>query len=150
MLLASPVQLQSGDVDLELGMPAPDGRVKALGRVVRRAPEVSWPYLGYGIEFLFLPPSGERAIERLVEGVPGDEPARAMWGPGTIHSTLRRDPWIYELGEPARMGEACLVEIRRALREEWRPGRAFPFYVVEGPTPPAALDAARAFVREHG
>jgi hypothetical protein len=42
------------------------------------------------------------------------------------------------------------VEIRRAPLGDWRPGGSSPFYVVQGATAPAALDAARAFVTEHG
>ena len=71
--------------------------LRALGRVVRDAPEVAWPYLGYGVEFLFVPPDSLEAIAGMLvrraalvtyEGTP------------TIHSTVRRELWIYEILEP--------------------------------------------------
>jgi len=150
LLLASPVRLEVQEVDLELNLPEPTGRVRALGRVVREAPEVAWPYVGYGVEFVFLPPTAQRAIERLVRHQVAVEPTYPVWGPGIIRSTIRREGWIYELGAPARGEGGFLVEIRRASREEWRPGATSPFYVVEGATAEAALEAARDFVRQHG
>lgn len=149
MLLASPVKIDTDNLDLEIDLPEPEGRVRVLGRVVREAPDVGWPYIGYGIEFLFLPEAGQRAIERMVtrEGI---EPPRLLWAPGAIHSTLRRGEWIYELTDPLRYEEGFLVEVRRAARGDWRAGGASPFYVVQGATTVAALDAARAFVLEHG
>jgi CheY-like chemotaxis protein len=150
MLLASPVKIDSEDLDLEIDLPEPEGRIRVLARVVREAPDVGWPYIGYGIEFLFLPEAGQRAIERMVEREnPADAP-RPLWAPDAIHSTMRRDEWIYELTDPLRYEGGFLVEIRRAPHGEWRPGGSSPFYVVQGPTAEAALDAARAFVREHG
>jgi hypothetical protein len=150
MLLASPVRVEAEDLDLEIDLPEPEGRIRVLGRIVREAPEVGWPYVGYGIEFLFLPEAGQRAIDRMVRREAPPEPARSLWAPGAIHSTLRRDEWIYELTEPARMESGFLVEIRRAALAGWRPGQASPFYVVQGDSAPDALDAAREFVRRHG
>jgi CheY-like chemotaxis protein len=150
MLLASPVRIESDDVDLEIDLPEPEGRVRVLGRVTREAPDVGWPYIGYGIEFLFLPESGQRAIERMVERERTPEPRRPRWAPGAIHSTVRREEWIYELTEPLRFEGGFLVEIRRAAREDWRAGSASPFYVVQGTTAGTALETAREFVREHG
>ncbi len=150
MLLASPVRIEAGDVDLEIDLPEPEGRVRVLGRIAREAPEVGWPYLGYGIEFLFLPEAGQRAIGRLVRRQSPLEPARSLWAPGAIHSTLRREDWIYEITEPARTESGFLVEIRRASRAGWRPGRTIPFYVVQGGSAQDALDAARGFVLHHG
>jgi hypothetical protein len=150
MLLASPVRIETEDLDLEIDLPEPEGRVRVLGRIVRDAPEVGWPYVGYGIEFLFLPEAGQRAIDRMVRREAPPEPPRSLWAPGAIHSTLRRDEWIYEITEPARTESGFLVEIRRAAREGWRPGRASPFYVVQGGSAPDALDAAREFVRRNG
>jgi CheY-like chemotaxis protein len=150
ILLASPVKIDSEDVDLEIDLPEPEGRVRVLGRVVREAPDVGWPYIGYGIEFLFLPEAAQRAIERMVKRESPPEPARPLWAPDAIHSTVRRGEWIYELTDPLRFEGGFLVEIRRAAREDWRPGSASPFYVVQGATASAALDAARSFVREHG
>ncbi|HXK09068.1 MAG TPA: PilZ domain-containing protein [Vicinamibacteria bacterium] len=150
MLLASPLRIEGGDVDLEIDLPEPEGRVRALGRIVREAPEVGWPYVGYGIEFLFLPDAARRSIAGLITRESPPEPAKSLWAPGAIHSTLRRDEWIYEITEPARTDSGFLVEIRRAARDGWRPGRTRPFTVVEGGSAQAALDAARGFVRRHG
>jgi hypothetical protein len=150
MLLASPVKIDNDDVDLEVDLPEPEGRVRVLGRVVREAPDVGWPYIGYGIEFLFLPEAAQRAIERMVKRESPPEPARPLWAPDAIHSTIRRGDWIYELTEPLRYEGGFLVEIRRAAREDWRLGGASPFYVVQGATALSALDNARRFIREHG
>lgn len=150
MLLASPVRIEAEDLDLEIDLPEPEGRVRVLGRIAREAPEVGWPYVGYGIEFLFLPESGQRAIDRMVQHAAPPEPARSLWAPGAIHSTVRRDAWIYEITEPARTETGFLVEVRRGVREGWRPGQASPFYVVQGESAREALDAAREFVRRHG
>jgi hypothetical protein len=150
MLLASPVRIEAEDLDLEIDLPEPEGRIRVLGRIAREAPEVGWPYVGYGIEFLFLPEAGQRAIDRMVRREAPPEPAKSLWAPGAIHSTLRRDAWIYEVTEPARTEAGFLVEIRRGPREGWRPGQASPFYVVQGETPAEAIDAAREFVRRHG
>lgn len=149
MLLASPVRLaEEPDLDLECNSPVLALRFTALGRVVRQAPEVSWPYLGYGVEFLVVPPESRMAIERLVvretpPPPPGQDEPR-------IHSTLRTVEWIYEVLEPARGEAGWLVEIRRGPREGWRPGTAGPFYVVEGSSPERALAEARGFLRRHG
>jgi CheY-like chemotaxis protein len=149
MLLASPVKIDNDDLDLEIDLPEPEGRVRVLGRVVREAPDVGWPYIGYGIEFLFLPEGGQRAIERMVERENPPEAPRPLWAPDAVHSTVRREDWIYELTDPLRYEGGFLVEIRRALRGDWRPGSS-PFYVVQGATAAAALEAARSFVQEHG
>ena len=150
MLLASPVRIDAEDLDLEIDLPEAEGRVRVLGRIVREAPEVGWPYLGYGIEFVFLPEACRRAIERMIRRESPPEGARSLWAPGAIHSTLRRDEWIYEITEPARTEAGFLVEIRRAARDDWRPGRTSPFSVVQGSSAQEALDAARGFVRSHG
>jgi CheY-like chemotaxis protein len=150
MLLASPVRIDAEDLDLEIDLPESEGRVRVLGRIAREAPEVGWPYVGYGIEFLFLPETAQRVIDRLVRREAPHEPPRSLWAPGAIHSTLRKHEWIYELSDPARTEIGFLVEIRRGSREGWRAGRASPFYVVEESTPEGALEAARAFVLRHG
>jgi CheY-like chemotaxis protein len=150
MLLASPVRIEAEDLDLEIDLPEPEGRVRVLGRIVRDAPEVGWPYIGYGIEFLFLPEAGQRAIDRMVRREASAEPVKSLWAPGAIHSTLRRDEWIYEITEPARTESGFLVEVRRAPRIGWRPGQASPFYVVQGESAREALESAREFVRLHG
>jgi CheY-like chemotaxis protein len=150
MLLASPVRVEAEDLDIEIDLPEPEGRVRVLGRIVREAPEVGWPYVGYGVEFLFLPEAGQRAIERMVKREAPPEPPRSLWAPGAIHTTLRRGAWIYEITEPARTESGFLVEVRRGAREGWRPGQASPFYVVQGASALEALDAAREFVRRHG
>jgi PilZ domain len=148
MLLASPVKIEAEDLDVEIDLPEPEGRVRALGRVVREAPEVGWPYLGYGIEFLFLPEAGQRAIDRMVRRESPSE--GGLWAPGAIHSTLRREAWIYEITEPARTESGFLVEIRRSARGDWWPGQSSPFYVVQAETAEGALEAARDFVQRHG
>ena len=150
MLLASPVRVEAEDLDLEIDLPEPEGRVRVLGRIVREAPEVGWPYVGYGVDFLFLPEAAQRAIERMVKREAPPEPARSLWAPGAIHSTLRRGGWIYEITEPARTESGFLVEVRRGVSAGWRPGQASPFYVVQGGSALEALDAAREFVRRHG
>ena len=147
MLLASPVRIEAEDLDLEIDLPEAEGRIRVLGRIAREAPEVGWPYVGYGIEFLFLPEAGQRAIDRMVRREAPPEPAKSLWAPGAIHSTLCRDAWIYEVTEPARTESGFLVEIRRAPREGWRPGRSSPFFVVQGASAREAIDAAREFVR---
>jgi CheY-like chemotaxis protein len=142
MLLASPVRLLGHpDVDLEMDLP-PSLRLKALGRVVREAPEVGWPYLGYGVEFLYVPEESLGTLMRLLSGSPRHS-ADADFG---IHSTLRRDAWIFEILQPVPQENGWEVEIRRCPRETWRPGSAGPFYVVEGPTAQDAIAQARAFV----
>ncbi len=150
MLLASPVRIDAEDLDLEIDLPEAEGRVRVLGRIARDAPEVGWPYVGYGIEFLYLPEAAQRVIDRVVrQQAPAEQP-RSLWAPGAIQLTVRRDEWLYEITEPARTDSGFLVEIRRAAREGWRPGRASPFYVVEDQSPEAALTAARDFVKRHG
>jgi len=150
MLLASPVRVEAEDLDLEIDLPEPEGRVRVLGRIVRDAPEVGWPYVGYGIEFLYLPEAGQRAIDRMVKRESSPETAPSLWAPGAIHSTLRRGAWIYEITEPARTEGGFLVEVRRAATEGWRPGRARPYYVAQAPSALEALQEAREFVRRHG
>jgi hypothetical protein len=150
MLLASPVRIDAEDVDLELDLPEPEGRVRVLGRVVREAPEVGWPYVGYGIEFLFLPEGAQAAVQRMVRREADVEAPRSLWAPGAIHSTFRRSEWIYEVSEPARTDSGFLVEIRRSERAHWRPGRGRPCHVVRANDARAAVEAAREFVRRHG
>jgi hypothetical protein len=77
------------------------------------------------------------------------EPLTPLWASGAIHSTVRRGEWIYELTEPLHTEGLFLVEIRRAMRGDWRPGSS-PFYVVQGATATDALQSARDFVLEHG
>jgi CheY-like chemotaxis protein len=152
MLLASPVRLDSGlDLDLEFVVPGIPARLRGLGRVVREAAEVAWPYVGYGVEFLFMPPESRAALVMVVSGLgtspaPGDDPD-ASHG---IHSTLRRDDWVYEIRRPVRHQSSWHAEIRRAPRAHWRPGVAGPFFVVEGPSPEVAVREARAFVSRQG
>jgi CheY-like chemotaxis protein len=148
MLLASPVRLDAPDLDLELQLPEAL-RIRALGRVVRDAVEVGWPYLGYGVEFLFVPPDSLTALARLVgTHVPPVAP-RVVAPRPLIRATMRLGPWIYEIVEPAPYASGFLVEIRRGPREGWRPGLSGPFYVVEGPSEAAALRAAREFVQKN-
>jgi len=146
MLLASPVRLpESPDVDLEFQIPEADDRVKALGRVVREAVEVGWPYLGYGVEFLFVPEESKAAIDRLVDRQAAPTLAADGEGQGVL-TTVRRGTFIYEIVQPVVYEGGYLAEIRRGAREGWRPGVAGPYYVVEGASSEGALRAARAFV----
>jgi CheY-like chemotaxis protein len=138
------------DVDLELSLPSA-GRLSALGRVVREAAEVSWPYLGYGIEFLYVPSESFDALLGLVaQEVAEREAAASADGRHGIHSTIRREAWVYEILEPIAKSQVWQVEIRRGGREGWRPGVAGPFYVVEGESEDEALRHALDFVRIHG
>jgi hypothetical protein len=151
ILLASPVRLaEAPDLELEMTLPG-TSPLKALGRVVREASEVTWPYLGYGVEFLFVPPESLDALIGLIirETNPVLTPAPQS-DMLSIRSTIRRDAWIYEILEPVRQGGTWQVEIRRAPREGWRPGGTGPFYVIESDNPDAALLEARAFVLRHG
>jgi CheY-like chemotaxis protein len=150
MLLASPVRLADApDLDLELQLAEPALRVRALGRVVRDAIEVGWPYLGYGVEFLFVPPDSLTALASLVGTRTPPIVTRVVAPRPLIRATIRLGPWIYEIVEPAPYESGFLVEIRRAPREGWRPGLSGPFYVVEGPSEEAALRAAREFVHKN-
>jgi len=145
MLLASPVRLpDSPDLELQFSLPETSA-LRALGRVVREAGEVPWPYLGYGVEFLFVPPDSQAAIDRLVRAGSADvrDPTHG------IHSTVRREEWVYEILEPVRHGHGWQTEIRRAPRQAWRPGTAAAFQVVDGRSRDGVLEAARAFVLRH-
>jgi hypothetical protein len=110
--------------------------------VIREAKEVAWPYLGYGVEFVFLPPDSLEGLVSLVARhlpppplsvPPPDGPA------ARVVVTVRHASWIYELVEP----------IRRGPREGWRPGAAGPYFVVEGVSAESAMKAAREFVARH-
>jgi CheY-like chemotaxis protein len=151
LLLASPVRLESSpDVDLEM-LVEDQVPVRALGRIVREAAEVAWPYLGYGVEFLYLPDDSLSTLMALVsrEMVPAPRVAEVVQPPLPIRSTLRRESWIYEILEPVRQRGNWQVEIRRAPREGWRPGLGGPFYVVEAESPEGALVQARTFLSRH-
>lgn len=143
MLLASPTRLSDRpEVELEFNLPEGRAMLRALGRIVRDAPEIAWPYLGYGVEFLFVPPDSIEAIAGMVVG----RRLVTYEGTPTIRSTVRRDLWIYEILEPIPSPEGWQSEIRRAPREDWRPGRGSPFYVVEGRSREETLAEARAFI----
>jgi CheY-like chemotaxis protein len=147
MLLASPVRLAEGpDLELVFDLPGAAPGLQALGRVVRQAGEIAWPYLGYGVEFLYLPALSFDAIVDLVArgGLPS--PCAGPDATHGIHSTVRREAWVYEILEPIRRDDTWHAEIRRAPREAWRPGEAGPFYVVEGTSPEKALREAREFL----
>jgi CheY-like chemotaxis protein len=149
MLLASPLKLDDApDLDLEFSVSGVGHLLRALGRVVREAPEVGWPYLGYGIEFLFMPPESQEVLGALVgRRLPIFSAAPKAHG---IHSTVRREDWVYEILEPVPRDSAWQAEIRRATRAGWRPGVAGPFFVVEAGSPEGALRAARDFLVRHG
>jgi hypothetical protein len=152
MLLASPLRLgDEPDLDLEFVLPGVRTRLRALGRVVREAPEVAWPFRGYGVEFLFVPEDSHETISLVVSGALTAAP-RAILPDQThgIHSTVCREEWVYEIHEPISDGEGWQAEIRRAPRDSWRPGGAGPFFVVAAVTPDVALRQARDFVSRHG
>jgi CheY-like chemotaxis protein len=150
MLLASPVPLPfSPDLDLEFNIPGVIARLQALGRVVREAGEVEWPYLGYGVEFLFVPPDSQEALSMLVSGRLPLPPSPAADSSLGIHSTIRREEWVYEILEPVQHDASWHAEIRRAPRTSWRPGLTGPFYVVEGRSRESVLREAKAFLARH-
>ena len=150
MLLASPVKLgPSPDLDLEFSVSGVAHRLRALGRVVREAPEVGWPYLGYGVEFLFMPPESQEVVGALVGRRLPLFPSKQQLSLG-IHSTVRREEWVYEILEPVPRDTGWQAEIRRATRAGWRPGIAGPFFVVEAGSPEGALRAARDFLVRYG
>jgi CheY-like chemotaxis protein len=148
LLLACPVRLDpSMDLELDLRLSRGPMQLKLLGRVVREAPDVHWPYLGYGIEFLWTPGVSMAAIERVVE----TETARTEASPESgVHSTLRRGSWVYEVRQPAPCPDGWQVEIWRAPADAWRPSSAGPFFVVAAPSPTEALSRARDFLDRNG
>jgi len=149
MLLASPIRLESAkDVELEFGLPETRAGLRALGRVVREAGEVAWPYLGYGVEFLFVPDDTRTHLEEFVERAVLVSLRRPPGPPG-IHSTMRREFWVYEILEPVAAPDGWQAEIRRApatpgARQRW------PVLRVLGRSPEDALAEARGFVQRHG
>ncbi|HUG53428.1 MAG TPA: PilZ domain-containing protein [Vicinamibacteria bacterium] len=149
MLLASPLRLlKAPDLDLEFVIPGVRARLSALGRVVRDAPEVAWPFRGYGVEFLFVPEESQVTISRIVSGVlrPGHLASDFPDQTHGIHSTVSHDDWIYEIREPIPVDQGWELEIRRAPRLSWRPGAAGPFFVIAALSPEMALREAREFV----
>ncbi len=148
MLLASPVRLVHPDVELEVGMPEGRPSLRALGRIVREARDIGWPYLGYGVEFLFIAEESVATIASFIEKAVLDSLQRSTTAP--IHSTLRRDFWVYEILKPIQSPDGWQAEIRRGPRDAWRPGESGPFYVVLGRTPEDALSEARGFIQRHG
>ena len=149
MLLASPTPLPGQpEVEIEFTLPNQSGLLRALGRVVREARDIAWPYRGYGVEFLFTPPLSLEAIAGLVLEAcsrrrrADEEPA--------VHATLRREAWVYQILEPTQDATGWQSEIRRGPAEAWHPGRSGPFYVVDGQSREEALARARDFVLRHG
>jgi len=148
MLLASPAQLpEHPEVELEFALPNRARFLRALGRVVREAGEVAWPYRGYGVEFLFTPPDSLEAIAGLL--LETSARGRGAGAAPAIHATLRREAWVYEILEPTQDARGWQSEIRRGPREDWSPGRSGPFYVVDGQSREEALARARDFVLRH-
>jgi CheY-like chemotaxis protein len=152
MLLASPVRLAGSDLDIEFHLPESGRRVRVIGRVVREAKDIAWPYLGYGVEFVFVPPDSLESLVALVTRHPPTPilPTPHVEGPARIVATVRHSTWIYEIAEPAPCSTGYLVEIRRGPREGWRPGATGPYFVVEGVSAEAARKAAREFVARQG
>jgi hypothetical protein len=150
LLLASPVKLgASSDLDLEFSVTGVSHLLRALGRVVREAPEVGWPYLGYGVEFLFMPPESQEVLGALVGRRLPLFSSKLELAHG-IHSTVRREDWVYEILEPVPRDTGWQAEIRRSTRVGWRPGVSGPFFVVEAGSPEGALRAAREFLGRYG
>ncbi len=144
LLLACPMRLAMGhDLELDLRLSEAPMPLRLLGRVVRDAPDVRWPYLGYGIEFLSVPQTSLSAVEQIVRtgaarfGIPCE---------GGIHSTLRRGLWVYEVLQPTPCEDGWQVEIRRAPHDLWQPGNGGPFFVVSANSPTEALLSARSFL----
>jgi hypothetical protein len=149
MLLASPMRLDTArDVELEFGLPELRPGLRALARVVREAQDVGWPYIGYGVEFLFVPQESLENISSFIQRAISVSLSRDA--PRGIHSTLRREFWIYEILDPVAGPDGWQAEIRRAPREAWRPGGGSPFYVVLGTSAADALSQARNFIQRHG
>ncbi len=149
LLLASHDALtHDADVELEVNLEEPPRQLRALGRVVRQASEVEWPYAGYGIEFLLVPPDSRATIDTLIDQRPtafttgGSDPK--------IRATVRREAWVYEILDPVEQAHGWQVEIRRGPSDRWRPGTGGPFYVVVGSSPEAAYLEARSFVARMG
>lgn len=148
MLLACTRRLDVGlELELEIRLPFSAEAVRALGHVVRET-DVGWPYIGYGIEFIAIPVDTAAALDRLIVSLAVQAP-RPPGSDPVIHSTVRHDPWIYEILAPAPKGGAWLVEIRRTVRDRWRPGAGSPFFVVSGSSPTEALREARRFLDLH-
>lgn len=153
MLLASPLRLgDEPDLDLEFVLPGVRARLRALGRVVREAPEVAWPFRGYGVEFLFVPEASHTTLTLVVSGAlrPATPAAPLPDQTHGIHSTFCLEDWVYEIHEPVQGDQGWEAEIRRAPRESWRPGGAGPFFVVAAASPEIALREARQFVLRQG
>jgi CheY-like chemotaxis protein len=145
LLLACPEPLRpEHDVELEVSIDGPYPRLRALGRIVREAGEVAWPYRGYGIEFLLVPPESQEIIANLVSAEA--RAARPARGEPRIRATVEHESWVYEILDPIRAPSGWQTEIRRGPRASWRPGKAGPFYVVLGGSPEAAYREAKAFV----
>jgi hypothetical protein len=152
ILFASEDRLPGADLDMELYLAESGRRIPLIGRVVREAREVAWPHRGYGVEFVFVPPDSLEALVALVNaGVPVGPGSTLTAGslPAAIFATVVQSPWIFELVEPVPYPAGYIVEIRRARRDDWRPGEASPYYVVDGVSADAALRAAREFIARH-
>jgi CheY-like chemotaxis protein len=147
LLLACPVRLSAGhDLELDMRLSEAPMPLRLLGRVVRDAPDVRWPYLGFGVEFLCVPQASLSVVEEIVRtgaarfGMPRE---------GGIHSTLRRGLWVYEILQPTPCEDGWQVEIRRAPHDLWRPGSGGPFFVVSASSPTEALFSARDFLAQN-
>ena len=118
------------DLDLWLELGAAPAAI-ALGRVVRRDPAAARAH-GYGVEFLYVPPATQSAIERLVEG--SDVP---------VH-VLRGRAWICEILRPVAHADEWQVEVRRARSADLPRER---FLRVSGESADEAMDKARDVAR---
>ena len=115
------------DLDLEFVLPGVRARLRALGRVVREAPEVAWPYRGYGVEFLFVPAGEPEALDpRSCAGRCGRRRCRRRAGPQPRHP-LHAAPGGLGLRDPRARAAASRAGRRRSgARRASAGGRASP------------------------
>ena len=150
MLLASPVRIEAEDLDLEIDLPEPEGRVRVLGRIAREAPEVGWPYMGYGIEFLFLPEAGAARDrphgEARDAARAGEEPLGSRGHP--LDAAARR----VDLRDHRARADGQRLPGRGPPRvpRGLAPRAGEPLLRRAGESARGALDTAREFVRRHG
>lgn len=131
MRVVSPARVSVGD-DLDLRVTAGSSRVlPVLGRVVRTEPLRGDVHLGYGIEFLYVPPATEEAIARMVE--------RSSLARETADAILLGS-WTYEILDPIHRDGRWEAEVWRSPHGQRRGVR---FLCVAGSTPRNASREAR-------
>jgi hypothetical protein len=122
------------ELDLWLELPS-GGNVPAMARVVRRDLQLSFPtdYRGrsYGVEFVYVPPAAEEAIQKLIDG------GRLS---RQVEDTLRSGLCTYEILSPIRRGMVWEAEVWRV---QGRDARGERFFTVSRPTQRGAVREAR-------